>query len=291
MFLALIYLGEHNNFLNYPGFVIDSVPCIFVFCALACEAKPLIHAWKLKKIAHTPMPFTLYANAERVVVISGIGKAAMAGAVAYAMAWFRVERLPVLVNLGIAGHCHAELGTLFLAHKVIDHETDRCFYPQLPFDVPCATHSIKTVGKPCSDYAEDVLVEMEAAGFYEIAVKCSSSELIQVIKIISDNTASPITAINESTVAVSITSQLSVVDAVLKQLISMRKQTLMGGLQHPILAKYRLTVSSSLKLTALLQRWYLLKGTEFDGVAANAGNAKELIRWLETQLDETAFYL
>jgi len=60
----------------------------------------LIHAWKLK-IAHPPTPFALYANAEQVVVISGIGKVAMAGAVAFAMAWFRVERLPVLVNLGI----------------------------------------------------------------------------------------------------------------------------------------------------------------------------------------------
>lgn len=269
----------------------ESSPSVFIFCALVCEAKPLIHAWKLKKIAHPPMPFALYANAEQVVVISGIGKVAMAGAIAFAMAWFRVERLPVLVNLGIAGHQHADLGTLFLAHKVIDQDSRRCFYPQLPFDVPCATHAIKTVCKPCTDYQEDVLVEMEAAGFYEIAVKFSSSELIQVIKIISDNTESPIASINESSVTASVTSHLSTVATVIKQLISIRQSALIDGLKHPLLAKYRLTVSSSVKLTALLQRWYLLKGTEFDGVAAHAGNAKELINWLEIQLDEMAFYL
>lgn len=271
--------------------MIDSAPSIFVFCALTCEAKPLIHAWKLKKIAHPPMPFALYASAERVVVISGIGKVAMAGAVAFAMAWFRVERLPVLMNLGIAGHRHADLGTLFLAHKVTDHETNRSFYPQLPFDAPCTTHTVKTHGKPCTDYEEDVLVEMEAAGFYEIAVKFSSSELIQVIKIISDNAASPIAGINESSVTASVTSQVSTVDALIKQLMSIRQPALIHGLQHPILTKYHLTVSSSLKLTALLERWYIQKGTEFDGVAAHAGNAKELIDWLEIQLDEMVFYL
>jgi hypothetical protein len=132
---------------------------------------------------------------------------------------------------------------------------------------------------------------MEAAGFYEIAVKFSSSELIQVIKIISDNTASPIASINESSVTASVTSQLSTVAAVIKQLMSIRQLAVIDGLKHPLLTKHHLTVSSSVKLTALLQRWYLLKGTEFDGVAAHAGNAKELINWLEIQLDDMAFYL
>lgn len=237
----------------------------------------------------------MYANPERVVVISGIGKVAMAGAVAFTMAWFRVERLPVLINLGIAGHCHANLGTLFLAYKVIDHETSRSFYPQLPFDLPCATHNVKTYSKPCTDYQEDVLCEMEAAGFYEIAIKFSSSELIQVIKIISDNTVSPTTTINELTVTAAITSQTSVIDTVINQLISIRTPILSDGIHHSqLLTGFHLTVSSSLKLNALLQRWYLLKGTdstEFEAFAANASNAKELINWLENQLDEMAFYL
>jgi adenosylhomocysteine nucleosidase len=271
--------------------VTEISPSVFIFSALVCEAKPLIDDWKLKKIAHPGVPFAMYTNAERVVVVSGIGKVAMAGAVAFAMAWFKVERLPVLVNIGIAGHRQAELGQLFLAHKVIDHETGRGFYPQLPFEVTCETCTVKTFGKPCDDYEDGVLVEMEAAGFYETAVKFSSSELIQVVKVVSDNVKSPVSAINESTVAASINSRLSVVDKLISRLISIRQPVQMSDLPHPLLAKYHLTVTNALKLTALLQRWYLLKGIELDVSTANAGNARELIGWLENQLDETEFYL
>ena len=274
--------------------MIDPAPSIFVFCALACEAKPLIDTWKLKKLAQPAMPFSLYRNATRVVVISGIGKVAMAGAVAFTLASFKLERLPILLNLGIAGHYHADLGTLFLAHKIIDSETARPFFPQLPFAVPCATHSIKTYSKPCTDYETDALFEMEAAGFYEMAVKFSSRELIQVVKIISDNVESSLASINEATVYAAINTHLSILETLIEQLIGLQRSASIDAItrdSHSFSKQYHLSVSNGLKLTALLQRWLLLKGNIFDYTQAPSGTAKELIRWLEVELEKTDFYL
>lgn len=240
------------------------------------------------------MAFTIYANAERVLVISGVGKIAMAGAVGYALALFPRQQSPILINFGIAGHCHEALGALCLGHKIIDSQSERVFYPQLPLAISCATYVVATHAKPQVEYVEDSLYDMEAAGFYEMAVKFSSSELIHVLKIISDNAQSSIANINEERVGEWVNRQLDIIDAFLVQLTQLRHLLLFplpSELQF-LLEEFRFSVTGLIKLKSLLQRWTLLRGNEvLAWQAAKPRSGKELLNWLEKQLDAMDFFL
>lgn len=240
------------------------------------------------------MAFTIYANAERVLVICGVGKISMAGAVGYALALFPKQQLPILINLGIAGHCYEALGALCLGHKIIDSQSERVFYPQLPFTIPCVTQVVATHAKPHVDYAGTCLYDMEAAGFYEMAVKFSSSELIQVLKIVSDNAQSSIANINEEVVGSWIDQQLGIIDTLLAQLTKIRQTMLfpLSDMHQQLLGAFRFSVTGSIKLKNLLQRWQLLRGNEvLEWKEAKTKSGKELISWLEKELDRIDFYL
>ena len=240
------------------------------------------------------MAFTIYADEERALVISGVGKLAMAGAVGYALGLFPRQQSPILINLGIAGHCNEALGALCLGHKINDSQSAHVFYPQLPFNIPCVTHAVTTHANPHIDYDGDGLYDMEAAGFYEMAVKFSSSELIQVLKVVSDNAQSPIAHINEELVGDWIRQQIDIIDALLFQLTQLReivRFSLPSTYQH-ILQAFRFSVTGSIKLKSLLQRWTLLRGDEvLAWQEAKPRSGKELLNWLEQQLDGMDFYL
>lgn len=50
---------------------------------------------------------------------------------------------------------------------------------------------VTTVDRPETGYGEETIYEMEAAGFCAAAARLVSAELIQVIKVVSDNAAAP----------------------------------------------------------------------------------------------------
>ena len=240
------------------------------------------------------MAFTIYADAERALVISGVGKLAMAGAVGYALGLFPKQQSPILINLGIAGHCNETLGTLCLGHKITDSQSAHVYYPQLPFSNHCVTHAVTTHAEPHVDYDSDALYDMEAAGFYEVAVKFSSSELIQVLKIVSDNAESSIAHINEKLVGDWIDQQLNTIDALLSQLTKLRRLLLVQppSMYKQLLDEFRFSVTGSIRLKSLLQRWILLRGDEvLAWQDAKPRSGKELLNWLEKQLDSMDFYL
>ncbi len=274
----------------------DIAPEIFVFCALSCEAKPLIAAWRLKKLLAAGLPFAIYADQTRVLVISGMGKSAMAGAVGYVLGLFKNRHpAPLLINLGIAGHPHHPLGTVFLAHKVVDVETGRKFFPQLPFVPPCKTLPLTTYSKPQTGYADDHLYDMEAAGFYEMAVKFSTSELIHVLKIISDNGRSTIENINESMVENWVGGQLKIIETLLVALAylqhTMPVVPVPPLLQH-LLGQFHFTMTNAIKLKALLMQWSVVGNDEgLEWSAANFKSANQVISWLEQQLNKREFRL
>lgn len=268
-------------------------PSTFVFSALTCEAKPLIQHWRLKK-THEKHPFMLYADAEHVVVITGVGGVAMAGAVAYVLALFPDRQYPLLLNLGIAGHVWHSVGALFLAHKIVNTESGKKFYPQLPFMVDCETATVATVAKPQIGYPDDCLYDMEAAAFYEIAGKFSSSELIHSLKIVSDNAQSPLENITEPVVEQWVTLQLEKINAVIADLIDFRRRlpVIDDELCTQLLAKFPFTATSAIRLRKLLQNWQIKTGnSELNWLEADAKNAKQLLAWLEEQLEKTEFYL
>jgi len=257
---------------------IASTPSLFIFAALLCEVKPLIQQQQLTKYPGKH-PFGIYANQQRVVVITGIGKVAMAGAVGYALSLFSGDPQAILLNIGIAGHRRHPLGSLFLADKIIDKDSGKSFYPQLPFKVSCQTAAIQTLSKPLTDYHEDYLCDMEASAFYEIAGKFSSNELIHSLKIVSDNAQSSPAQINEALVVDWLTQQLEAIEKVISALLKLVQHLPASddSLLQLLTRQFHFTSSNTIKLKGLLQRWQVLNApAEFDLQAFNAKNGKDL---------------
>jgi len=268
-------------------------PTVFVFCALACEAKPLIEIWKLSKLQASE-PFTSYGNSSRVVVISGIGKTAMAGAIGYTLARFTESQMPIMINFGIAGHALHPCGEAYLANKVTDSESGKRFYPQFSFSLPCATSNLTSSSQPELNYESDGLYDMEASAFYEMAVRFSSCELIHCLKIVSDNQQNPVTSFNEADVVNWCRRQLPTLDALLDKLQRLRQSLAVSdmSLYQQILDELHFSATNSAKLKTLLQRWQVLKGNEsLRWRETNSRNGRELLAWLEKELDDSQFYL
>ena len=96
------------------------------------------------------------------------------------------------LNVGIGGHRTLPLGEIVLAQPGdADAAADQIWCPSLVFEPPCATATVTTVDRPETGYPEDTVYEMEAAGFCAAAARFASAELIQVVKVISDNAAAP----------------------------------------------------------------------------------------------------
>lgn len=265
----------------------------FIFTALPCEAKPFITQLKLNK-DNGLHPFALYANADTALIVSGCGKVAMAAAVAYGLAYFTASAQPILVNVGIAGHQSMRLGSLFAAHKITDVDTGKNHYPQLVSQLPCMTLRINTVSKPDRVYADNGLYEMEASGFYEIASRFSSAELIQTFKVVSDNQHSPLERIDENWVFNLMTAQVL---PILEGINSMEHSTaqLLGvdsTYYEQAISQWHFTVTAQHQLKALLQRWSVLSDNaalDFAGVEFN--HSKGVLTWLEKKIAALPFML
>ncbi len=157
-------------------------------CALHCEAKPVIDYYGLKK-SHDDSAFDLYRGDNMLCIISGTGKIASAAACAWIAARHIHEASIAWINLGIAGSAQHEIGTAFLLNQVIDADSGQRRYPA-PFAGSILPGSAcLTLSQPSESYREDYLFDMEASGFMYSALRFSSAELTQCIKIVSDNHA------------------------------------------------------------------------------------------------------
>ncbi len=155
-------------------------------CALHCEAKPVIDYYRLKKSQQT-RAFELYQGDNSACIISGPGKIASAAATAWAAASFAQHAAIAWLNLGIAGAADQALGSIFLINQVTDAETRRSYYPVTTAKSALAKASCISLSQPSFDYHPSHLFDMEASAFLATALRFSSAELCQCIKIVSDN--------------------------------------------------------------------------------------------------------
>ncbi len=266
---------------------------IFIYTALPCEAKPLVEHFGLKKDV-TVRPFAVYINHDICLTVTGLGKSAMAAGVAYTQALFASVEHPVMLNIGIAGHKDHLLGCLFLIDKIIDVDSQKSYYPSLIFTPPCPTGSLQTSSKPKFDYDQLHLCDMEASAFYETAVRFSSSELILCLKVISDNQLSPVENIQPKQVAELLAAHLATVESLLAgtaawaDLITIPEPALF----EQLVQRHHFTVNERMKLKNQLTRWNVVTNhqlLELD--EARLHSAKDVLRWLESRINSTDFYL
>jgi nucleoside phosphorylase len=268
-----------TNFINTPN--------LFIYTALECEAKPLIKQFELKK-ENFNSPFPIYKNDSIVLTISGVGKVAMAGAVAYSQAIFQPQFSPVLINIGIAGHKFEPIGEILLASKIVDKDSDKRFYPQLIRTNLSKTSEVQTSSKPCTEYSASYMNDMEASAFYETSVRFSSNELIHSIKVISDNEQSAIESINAKKVSQLISNQLTQIEQLLNHWVLLQKSVIPSELKefNLILQQWNFTVSGKIRLKSLLSRWQMLSAEPWlANNQAKLKSSKDVLKKLEIDIN------
>lgn len=260
---------------------------IHIVTALPCEARPLIDRYRLQG-RQREHGFRIYENHALRLIIAGVGKCAAAAACAYLQGRDAGAKHAWL-NLGIAGHRHLAVGTAVLAHKVGDAASGQAWYPPLPFQVPCTTVDLVSVDQPEGDYGDGTAYDMEAAGFYATAARFNTHELVQVLKVISDNAAHPADQVTATHAEQLITARLDTIDAMIRQLGQLEQRL---GRQHPesgqlqpYLQRWHFSVSQQHQLQRLLQRWQALaeRLPEVDEFAG-ARSGKQVIAALQARL-------
>ena len=164
---------------------------IHIICALICEAAPLLARYRMKKDPGSGL-FKIYSNQDAgiTLTVSGTGKINAAAATSYTHGYYHTGKSDAWLNIGIAGHQLLDIGTVILAHSIHDMENNTTWYPQIVFATSCPGMALKTLVQPSTEYGKYVF-DMEAAGFFAIASRIATCELVHVIKVISDNQSEP----------------------------------------------------------------------------------------------------
>lgn len=228
---------------------------IHIVTALMAEARPIIDRLGLR--AAPQSPFRTFVGEEIELVVSGIGASAAATAVGYA-AGGSGRGSDAWLNVGIAGHRDAEPSLAGLAHKVVDTSSGRRWYPPAAFDPPCPGFEVRTVSEVERVFEDDALYDMEAAGFYAAAIRFATSELVQVLKVVSDNRQQAPERLTARSVAALVESRLPEIESLLEALrelsdcVALRLQP--PGHLATFLEARHFTVSQKRQLERLLRR-------------------------------------
>ncbi len=156
--------------------------------AFHCEAKPVIDRYRLKK-SHQEHPFDVYHGDDSACIVSGPGKLAAAAACAWQGARAADYGALAWINLGIAGAAEAEIGTVFQLDQIIDGDSGQRYYPVAPARAELPPATCISLARIAGDYHPQHLHDMEASGYFFAATRFSSAELVQSIKLVSDNRA------------------------------------------------------------------------------------------------------
>ena len=261
--------------------------------ALPAEARPLMARYRLTDKT-TLGGFRIYRNAGMSLIISGPGKIAAAAATALLAGCNAAGEQAAWLNIGIAGHATHATGESLLVHRITDHATGKSWYPPQLFDLATTTASLLTVDRPEESYQQEVAYDMEASGYYAVAARFSSTELVQCFKVVSDNREHSSAAITAESCAQLVTQSLDEIDPLLDALSALardqdRWHAAPAGLEQ-LARQWHFTVSQQHQLAELARRWKVLVPDQplwlnaFD----NSKKAAEVLQCLQQHLDALA---
>ncbi len=262
---------------------------MFLVVALQAEAQPLITHFGLR--CESPMGmFRIYRSESMALVVSGVGKSLSAAATGYLCGCSDGWRNAPWINIGIAGHRNVDVGELIVANKIVDQSTAHSWYPpQLVSNVVNST--LITVDKPEESYSERAAYDMEAAGFFPSATRCSTGELVQSIKVISDNPHQSIASLNARSIEQLITKNLSEIEQFINRLselsIEIKVLPHNGSLPESWAKRWSFSVTQGHRLRRLLQRWKVLigDGETLDSVLGACKDGAAVLTALEARLN------
>ena len=187
---------------------------INIVVAMKREAEPLINYWDLKENSKK-----FYSNKKKKInlIISGIGKKRAEKATIYLAE--KTNNNSFFLNIGIAGHKNYKLGEIILISKITDNKTKYSWYPSLLWKTKIKKTPLITVGFPKIRYTTNFLYDMEASGFFKGAREFVGPEMVQCIKIISDNKKSSILNISSNKIENWINNKITIIDKLIKEFL------------------------------------------------------------------------
>ncbi|MEJ2309678.1 MAG: hypothetical protein P8Z78_10230 [Gammaproteobacteria bacterium] len=261
---------------------------ILFLTAFDAEARPLIDRFRLKR--QPDQGFHVYAGDDAWLVVSGPGKASAAAATAHLHGRAGFPENAAWINIGIAGHRDLAQGEARLVHKLTDGATGRNWYPAITVHAPWDSLALVTLDRPDTEYAHDALVDMEASGFMETALRFSTGELVHCVKVVSDNCDNPAAIPKAPQVHAWIGPQMDAVERFAGMLLELAgilapPAALLENIER-LTAAMHVTTSQRNRLRHQLQQWHALHGDAPlpDEVGA-AQNARTLLESLQAALD------
>ena len=179
---------------------------IYVMMALDQEAHGLIRELELKKnTAYAPFEVFDNESAGIRLVVTGVGEIAAAAATAAVCARDGADAADFLVNIGCcaAGGCEpadrdmdsgygaahaAQIGDLYVCHKITEQATGKTFYPDILYRHPWKERELVTGMQPLQRAAaHGALYDMEAAAVYQAGIRFFSPDRMSFLKVVSDS--------------------------------------------------------------------------------------------------------
>lgn len=236
---------------------------IHLITALKPEARPLLEHFDLRPLpGNRAFPVYQNRNGDITLTRSGPGKAAAAAATKLTCALFKADKSHAWLNLGVAGHASLPLGQTALVAKITDASSGQTWFPSPVFSAALPVCELLTIEEPCTDHQE-VLFDMEGAGFFSTVSGCASTELAQTVKVVSDNAEHPPDDLTPTRVSRLLESNLAIIDALAQQLLALaeeeRRRLHPGADYEALIRGRRFTATQREQLKTLLRKWRALR--------------------------------
>lgn len=187
---------------------------VLIVTALKSEAKPLIEHYGLK--SDTESQFRVYQKNSITLLICGLGKQKASKSLTSFLKEYPDEYL--LVNVGIAGGNPktTKIGELFVIHKITDKNSEREWFPDILLKHGLKTSELTTVDTAVTNGSAGFknLVDMEASGLLEAAIKYIPPHRMVFLKIVSDSMTE--SEFSEIDVTALVQTQLSEIERIIQ---------------------------------------------------------------------------
>jgi hypothetical protein len=258
--------------------------------ALAAESRPLIEHFRLSE-DRSAIGFRVYQGENMRLVVTGMGRVACAAGVAALGERGRGSGMPAWLNVGIAGHADHPIGQGVHALSIVEAATRRRWYPVQVVELPGRGEALCTVDMPEAGYPDACVYDMEASAFYATALRYSTSEVIQVYKIISDNRDHGVETVERHGVRDSVARHLPAIERLVSALSGLAEdvnatQPKLAELDR-IINRWHFTVSQQHQLRELMRQWETLTGGEpvMDPGLNRCPSAKSVLAELRARLN------
>ena len=155
--------------------------------ALPCESAPIRERYGLRRVESKLFPVYSSDDGLHWLVESGIGRTNAAAATLHLHHLSGVIGAAIWVNVGVAGHADAPVGTLYRVNQAREVSSNRVHYPTRVYRCDIPSGALNTVDQVARHLEPDTLYDMEGATFLDLASRLSTQELVLCFKVVSDH--------------------------------------------------------------------------------------------------------